>query len=132
MIGYVSGALPLARAANSPIHMQMNCYKYSLHAALSPCLKLYNKYPSTSFVGSWDRKPSVPLTSCCNGFVDYLQFLAVPGLNLNNMAPIRNNKNGMDRDDEHCSIKVDRKVRPHLCACLQHLYLNCSEVSNEL
>lgn len=37
--------------------------------------------------------------------------LAAPGLNSNNMAPIRNNTNGMDRGDNCSGVKSDRKVR---------------------
>ncbi|XP_073348172.1 transcription cofactor HES-6 [Pagrus major] len=76
---------------------------------------------SASFVGRWEiARPSVPLTSC-NGSLGLHAdlrssgLLAAPGLNFNNMAPIRNNTNGMDRGDNNRSgIKSDRKMRKPL------------------
>lgn len=40
--------------------------------------------------------------------------LAVPGLNFNNMAPIRNTTNGMDRGENCTGVKSDRKVKAHI------------------
>ncbi|KAI3374940.1 hypothetical protein L3Q82_021467, partial [Scortum barcoo] len=75
--------------------------------------------PDSGFVFHGDRPAICPVDELqqLGGLNTDLQpggLLAAPGLNFTNMAPIRNNTDGMDRGDGCGGVKSDRKMRKPL------------------